>query len=163
MQCPYCQNVNDAKASQCRACGNMLTALARNSATPEWPGNAPIQGTMQGNATAMPLPGPAAARGLMQIFGLHPAAAATMLIVDWMLFGAVMATLGAAWVVSIPVGIAVGIAVYMIQKNMYGDDDATAKTKAFVAALLTAIPAPIPTPFIIASGAMGLIKSWRKK
>ena len=60
---------------------------------------------------------------LLSLIGIHPAAAAGVLAIDWMLFGALVGTLGVVLLVSIPVGIVLAIAVTLIQHRGSPQDD----------------------------------------
>ncbi len=57
---------------------------------------------------------------MLRLIGLHPAAAVAVVAVDAMLFGATAATLGIGWLASIPVGLAPGVAVTLVQRSTYG-------------------------------------------
>ena len=101
-----------------------------------------------------------AARGLSQIFGVHPAVAFLTITIDLMMNVGTWATWGALWVATIPVGLVLGAITYLAQKKWYDDDDGSAIIKALIVALLTAIPAPL-TPVLIPSGIVGIFN--RKK
>ena len=81
----------------------------------------------------------------MHGIGLHPAAAVAVVAVDSMLFGATAATLGIGWLVSIPVGVALGAAVTLVQLRTPGNDRDLAVGKGLIVAILTAIPTPLPS------------------
>jgi len=105
----------------------------------------------------------ARARGFGQIFGIHPTIAFLTLIVDLMLFGGEVATMGAILPVSIGAGFGLGVIAYLAQRKWYGDDKDSAIIKALILGFLTAIPTPLPAILSVPSGIVGLIHSWRRK
>jgi hypothetical protein len=106
---------------------------------------------------------PAQARGFTQRFGIHPTIAFLTLVVDLMLFGGEVATMGAILPVSIGAGFVLGFISYMAQRKWYGDDKDSAAIKALILGLLTAIPTPLPAILSVPSGIVGLIHNLRKK
>lgn len=100
----------------------------------------------------------AASRGFAQMFGLHPGMAFLTFIVDSMLFGGEGATLGASFPVSLAVSVVIGVIVYRAQRAWYGDDEESARLKAGIVALLTAIPTPLPAMLYIPAGIVGLFR-----
>lgn len=97
---------------------------------------------------------------MQKLFGLHPVAAAGVIAVDVMLFGATAATLGTGWGVSIPVGAALGIAIALIQvRGSPRDDLGLAVGKGILVGLLTAIPTPLPSVLVFGAGLAGA-RSW---
>ncbi|MDE2935746.1 MAG: hypothetical protein OXP37_02785 [Chloroflexota bacterium] len=87
-------------------------------------------------------------------------AAAGVIAVDVMLYGATAATLGAGWVISVPVGAALGIAIALIQaRGSPRDDPGLAVGKGVLVGLLTAIPTPLPSVVVLGAGAAGA-RSW---
>ena len=102
-------------------------------------------------------------RGFGQIFGIHPAVASLTLIVDLMLFGGEVATVGAILPVSIGAGAVLGLIAYLAQRKWYGDDKDSAAIKALMLGFLTAIPTPLPAILTVPSGIVGLIHNWRRK
>lgn len=105
--------------------------------------------------------------GPMAAIGLHPAAAVGVAAVDSMLFGATTATLGAGWLASIPVGIALGIGVGLIQhRGPLQDDPGLAAGKGILVAVLTAIPTALPSylsmPLAGTAGAVTLVRNRRR-
>ena len=105
--------------------------------------------------------------GPLAAIGLHPAAAVGVAAVDSMLFGATTATLGAGWLVSIPAGIALGIAVGLIQRRgSMQDDRGLAAGKGILVAVLTAIPTALPSylsmPLVGTAGAVTLVRNRRR-
>lgn len=95
---------------------------------------------------------------LSKTFGLHPLTALLLFVVDWMLFGEEVATGGIGWVLSLPVGILLGLIAIQIQKRMYKDDHKPAMAKGLVVALLTAIPAPLSSLGLLPLAAFGAVK-----
>jgi len=93
-----------------------------------------------------------------QAFGLHPLTALGLFAVDWMLFGEEVATGGVGWVLSLPVGLLLGLVAIQIQKRLYKDEKAPAMAKGFVVALLTAIPAPLSSLGLLPLAAFGAIR-----
>ena len=67
-----------------------------------------------------------------QTFGLHPLTAFGLFAVDWMLFGEEVATAGVGWLISLPVGAALGLAAFLIQKHAYKDETLPAFAKALL-------------------------------
>lgn len=96
-----------------------------------------------------------AARGFGEIFGLHPALAMFTIAANLMiggvdtLSGALAAITGlmslpAALVFSAFMGFLVGLTTYLGQKRWYGDDPESARVKALIVGVLTAIPVALP-------------------
>ena len=54
---------------------------------------------------------------------IHPLAAVGVVAVDSMLFGGTVVTGGVGWAASVPVGIALGVAVGLIQRRGWPQDD----------------------------------------
>jgi len=102
-------------------------------------------------------------RGFTQRFGIHPTIAFLTLVIDLMLFGGEVATMGAILPVSIGAGFVLGLISYMAQRKWYGDDKDSAAIKALILGLLTAIPTPLPAILSVPSGIVGLIHNLRKK
>jgi len=105
----------------------------------------------------------AKAHGFSQLFGLHPGVALLTTVVDLMLFGGDVATLGAILPISIGCGAVLGSIAYKAQRKWYGDDKDTALIKGLVLGLLTAIPAPLPALLSIPTGLIGLVHNWRRR
>lgn len=104
-----------------------------------------------------------AARGFGQMFGLHPAMAFLTLIVDSMLFAGEGVTFGTSLPFSVAVAVILGFITYRAQMKWYGDDDESAKIKALILALLTAIPTPLPAMFYVPAGVVGFVHQLRKR
>jgi len=105
----------------------------------------------------------ARAHGFSQIFGIHPAIAFLALVVDLMLFGGEIASLGAILPISIGAGLVLSLITYRAQRKWYGDDKESAAIKALILGFLTAIPTPLPAILSIPSGIVGLVHNLRKK
>ena len=95
---------------------------------------------------------------LSKVFGLHPLTALILFVVDWMLFGEEIATGGIGWVISLPIGVLLGLVAVLIQKRFYKDDDRPAIAKGVVVALLTAIPAPLSSLGLLPLAAFGAVR-----
>ena len=91
-------------------------------------------------------------KGFSQNFGLDPRIAGLMLIVDLMLNAGDIVSMGLLVPFSIAAGIVLGYITYKAQMNWYGDDKESAKIKAIVVALLTAIPTPLPAILYVPAG-----------
>ncbi|MGH9764340.1 MAG: hypothetical protein ACREDR_34230 [Blastocatellia bacterium] len=102
-------------------------------------------------------------RSFCQTFGLHPLTVLGLLAADWMLFAEEVATVGAGWVVSLPVGVLLGFIAFVIQRHLYKDDMTPAVAKGLVVAFLTAIPAPLSSLGILPLAAFGAIQSLSPK
>jgi len=102
-------------------------------------------------------------RSFDQLWGLHPGIALLALVIDTMLFGGALATLGAILPLSLAVGVALGFITYRAQKRWYGDDDENALIKAAILTILTVIPTPLPAFLYLSSGALGLVHQLRRK
>ena len=98
-------------------------------------------------------------KSFCQTFGLHPLTAMGLFVVDWMLFGEEVATAGIGWVISLPVGMALGLAVILIQKHAYRDETMPALAKGLLVGLLTAIPTPLASFGMLPMAAFGAIRS----
>ncbi len=153
MPCAHCGFVANPPGRFCSACGAQ-TGFAL-----------PVQnGQTYPPASYSPYAYHAArARGFSQIFGIHPAIAFLTLVVDMMLFGGEIATMGAILPVSIGAGCVLGFIAYLAQRKWYGDDKQSAFIKALILAFLTAIPTPLPAILTLPSGIVGLFHSIRRK
>lgn len=76
---------------------------------------------------------------------IHPIVGFAMIVVDLMLFGGEVFTVGVSWPISIGVAVVLTIASALIQKNVYGDNWGAAIGKSLIVGLLTAIPTPLST------------------
>jgi hypothetical protein len=106
---------------------------------------------------------PSPPRKFGQMFGLDPRIAFLTFIVDVMLNAGDLATMGLLLPVSVAAGIVLGYIVYKAQINWYGDDKESARIKALILGLLTAIPTPLPEILYIPAGLIGLYHKFRKK
>jgi hypothetical protein len=101
-------------------------------------------------------------KDLGRAWGLHPFAAVALFAVDWLLFGEEVATGGVGWVISLPVGLMLGLATILIQRRAYKDSRGVATAKGLVAGVLTAIPTPLASLGMLpmaAFGAIGVVAS----
>ena len=96
------------------------------------------------------------------MFGIHPAMAFLTLIVDMMLFGAEVGTLGASLPISFAAGCVLAFITFLAQRKWYGDDSESALIKALVLGFLTAIPTALPAVIYVPSGLVGLVHNLRK-
>jgi len=154
MQCSRCGFVTNQASPFCPGCGTQ-TGVAY-----------PVQNLQTYPPTPQSAPYPqhaARARGFAQVFGIHPVVASLALVVDLMLFGGEVATMGAILPVSIGAGIVLGLIAYLGQRKWYGDDHDSAVIKALVLGFLTAIPTPLPAILSVPSGIVGLIHNLRRK
>jgi hypothetical protein len=108
-------------------------------------------------------PQSAASRGLAQMFGLDVRASILTIIVDLMVFGGDVASLGALIPVAIGVACILGFIVYKIQVKWYNDDHDSALIKALIIGLLTAIPVPLSTLIAIPGGILGIVGAIGRK
>jgi len=167
MQCAHCGFVASPPGRFCPACGAQsgfafpVQNLQPYPAVPPQPPPYHAARGPHGQVFVRGVEG--RARGFSQIFGIHPAIAFLTLIVDMMLFGGAIATLGAILPVSIGAGCVLGVIAYLAQKKWYGDDKESAGIKALILAFLTAIPTPLPAILTVPSGIVGLIHGLRRK
>jgi len=96
-------------------------------------------------------------RGFIQIFGLDPRIAFLTFVIDLMLFGGEVLTLGLLIPIALVAGVVLGFITYRAQMRWYGDDPESALIKGVIVGLLTAIPAPLPAILYLPSGLLGLI------
>ncbi len=104
-----------------------------------------------------------AARGFGQTFGLHPPIAFLTLILNAMLFGGEIVTMGAILPISIASGIVLAFITFLAQRKYFGDDDQGALIKALILGLVTAVPAPLPALLYVPSGIVGLVHNLRRQ
>lgn len=154
MQCSRCGFVANQASPFCPGCGTQ-TGFALPAQSLQTHPPAPQNPPYAQHA--------AHARGFGQVFGIHPAVASLTLIVDLMLFGGEVATLGAILPVSIGAGAVLGLIAYLGQRKWYGDDKDSAAIKALMLGFLTAIPTPLPAILSVPSGIVGLIHNMRRK
>ena len=144
--CTQCGTPLDEASCFCFLCGSKAAYSTRVTVVP---------GTQQQS--------PVSKRSFFQLFGLDPRVAFLTLVVDLMLNAGDIATLGLLVPVSAAAGIALGYIVYKAQINWYGDDKESAKIKAVIVGLLTAIPTPLPAILYVPSGVVGMFHNLRRK
>jgi hypothetical protein len=105
----------------------------------------------------------AVARGLGQTFGILPSMALLTLVVDTMLFGGELGSVGLSLPISCATGGVLGIITFLAQRKWYGDDTEAALIKGLILAFLTAIPTPLPAMLYVPSGIVGLVHNLRRK
>jgi hypothetical protein len=104
-----------------------------------------------------------ASRGLAKMFGLDIRASILAVIVDLMVFGGDVASLGALIPVAIGVACVLAFIVYKIQRKWYNDDHDSALIKALIIGLLTAIPVPLTPIVAVPGGIIGIVGALRRK
>lgn len=156
--CAVCHSGIHPASRYCSVCGNPVGADAQPRT---------IEG---GSLSAYPpvsahpsLQHHGAASGFARIFGLDPRIALLTIVVDAMLFGGDLLTLGTTTLLSVPAGIALGFITYKAQRSWYGDDRDSALIKGLIVGLLTAIPTSLPGLLTIPSGIVGLLDLVRRK
>ena len=101
---------------------------------------------------------------MLTTVGIHPLAAVGVIAVDSMLFGGTVASVGVGWGASVPVGLAVGVAVGLIQRRGSPPDDlGLAVGKGLMVAVLTAIPTPLPSALVAGAGTAGAVNLLRDR
>ena len=101
---------------------------------------------------------------LLNRLGIHPVAALGVVAADWMLFGTTLGTMGIGWLLSLPAGFLLGIAVALMQR--YGsprDGVALAAAKGILIGFLTAIPTALPSVVTGGAGTLGAIALLRER
>ncbi|MYF75974.1 MAG: hypothetical protein F4174_01095 [Acidobacteria bacterium] len=94
--------------------------------------------------------------GLATALGIHPVPALVVISVDWMLFANTMVTLGTGWIVSVPVGAVLAVAVVLFQHRGSPHDDLwLAGAKGLFVGVLTAIPTALPSFLVLGQGTVG--------
>jgi hypothetical protein len=94
--------------------------------------------------------------GFCKLVGLHPLVAFALCIVDAMLFGEEVASLGAGWLISVPIALALSVPCTLIQRYSMRDTWGIAISKGMIVGILTAIPTALPSIFTAAGGLAGL-------
>ena len=145
--CTKCGAILQASHQYCWSCGVKAEAAARA------PGRPNPQLPVVDIQPCKPASSPAK---LGQLFGLDPRIAILTLIVDMMLNAGDLVTMGMLLPVSIMAGAVLGYIVYKAQINWYGDAKESAKIKALILGLLTAISTPLPELLYIPAGIVGL-------
>lgn len=95
------------------------------------------------------------AGGIAQMFGLHPTIALVTILVDLMVFGGTVVSVGMGWPVLAMAAGGLGYVTYKGQVNWFGDDVESAKIKAVIIAVLTAIPVPLASALAVFMGITG--------
>jgi hypothetical protein len=156
LSCTQCGSAMPDTHVYCGQCGNPIDSSALISRGPRFqrvPNKNP--------ETEGPI------RRFGQLFGLDPRIAFLTLIVDMMLNAGDLISMGLLLPVSAAAGVVLGYVVYRAQINWYGDDKESARIKALILGLLTAIPTPIPEILYIPAGILGLFhgfrRNWRKE
>ena len=146
--CPSCLAEFTAPGNFCTRCGTAMFSQPQQEVISPQPGFTP-------EVSRVLTPDQATAHGFGRIFGLHAGVAFFTVAVNGMLFGKdglalvfAPATGGAdipvALFISAMAGAAVGYITYIGQKKWYGDDYESAKIKALITGVLTAIPTGLP-------------------
>jgi hypothetical protein len=150
--CAHCHSVIHQSSKFCSECGVPVGSV------PQMTGVTGRQvSAYAAPAPALPANSTHAHTGFAQVFGLDPRIALLTVVVDTMLFGGQLATLGASTIVSVPAGIVLGLITYRAQRHWYGDDRESAMLKGLIVGLLTAIPTSLPGLLTIPSGIVGLL------
>ena len=148
--CPNssCQSQFTEPGNFCTECGASMLAEPTQEIVPPHSGYVPA-------VSEISHPDHATARGLGNVFGLYPGIACFTVAVNLMLFGKdglalVLAgpTAGGdipiALFISVAAGAVVGYVTYLGQMKWYSDDRESAKIKALITGVLTAIPTGLP-------------------
>lgn len=139
--CSQCSTATEVPGAFCRQCGARTVAVTSKS--------------LGGNSGLAVNSHLVVARGLGAVFGLHPAIAFFTIAVNVMMGGVdalsgvlgpvtLGISMGFALVLSSIVGFFVGITTYLGQRKWYGDDSESARVKALIVGVLTAIPVALP-------------------
>jgi hypothetical protein len=96
--------------------------------------------------------------GFLQTFGLDVRVAALAILVDNMVFGTTLFSLGTLYAIEAVAGFVLGYITYKIQRHWYGDGHDSALIKGLIVGLLTAIPVPLTSSIPVGSaGFLGLL------
>lgn len=157
--CTQCGTSMRESVQYCWNCGarSECAAIAKPAPTARII-DVPVSGKARPSSEA-----PAAVRRFGQLFGLDPRIAFLALVVDIMLNAGEIASMGLLLPVSIMAGAVLGYITYRAQVNWYGDDPESARIKAIILGLLTAIPTPLPELLYIPAGLVGLWNGVRRK
>ena len=150
--CTQCGATIQASHLYCAKCGK---AAETDAVVLRQPVFRRVPATNQSNEGAI--------RRFGRMFGLDPRVAFLTLIVDMMLNAGDLVSMGLLLPVSVAAGAVVGYVTYRAQINWYGDDTESAKIKAIILGLLTAIPTPLPEVLYIPAGILGLFHTFRRK
>ncbi len=94
---------------------------------------------------------------LCQLLGLHPLVGFGMFVIDWMLFVAEGGTLGASWVISIAIAIALTIPCILLQRYGFKDEWGLAIGKGLLIGCITSIPTALPSLIPLFGGGLGTV------
>lgn len=152
----YCTQCGAAIQDTYRYCGKCGTQADTSAVMQRGPGFQRVSGEAnRGGKSVSRFSG---------LFGLDPRIAFLALIVDMMLNAGELVSAGLLLPVSIMAGAVLAYVTYRAQINWYGDDPESAKIKALILGLLTAIPTPLPEILYIPAGVIGLLRGfWRKE
>jgi hypothetical protein len=154
MFCSHCGATVREAGHYCSICGTRVGA-------PEPGPLARIQTVNSGRPRAAEEP--TVSRGFGQMFGIDPRIAVVMLVLDAMLNAGEIASMGLLVPVSLAAGVVLGYVTYRAQRKWYGDDKESAKIKALIVGLLTAIPTPLPEILYLPFGIVGFFHNLRRK
>ena len=154
MYCSHCGATVREAGHYCSICGTRAGAPAPGAL-------ARIQTINSG--PSRPTGEPPVSRGLGQLFGIDPRIAVVMFVLDAMLNAGEIASMGLLVPVSLVAGVVLGYVTYRAQRNWYGDDKESAKIKAIIVGLLTAIPTPLPEILYLPFGIVGFFHNLRRK
>ncbi len=115
------------------------------------------------NQTLENSPHSAATRGFGQGFGLHPIPAGATLIVNAMIFGGDIVSLGMLFPLAFAAAVVLGVITFKSQTRFYGDHQEVALIKALVVGLLTAIPVGLPGFLTVPSAVVGFVHNLGRK
>lgn len=154
MFCSHCDATVREAGHYCSICGTRAGA-------PEPGPLARIQKVNSGRPGATDEP--PVSRSFGQMFGIDLRIAIVMFVLDAMLNAGEIASMGLLVPVSLVAGVVLGYITYRAQMNWYGDDKESAKIKAVIVGLLTAIPTPLPEILYLPFGIVGFFHNLRRK
>ena len=155
MFCTHCGATVREAGHYCSICGTRTGAPERGSSL------ARIEAVNSGHPRATDEP--TVSRGFGQMFGIDPRIAILMFVLDAMLNAGEIASMGLLVPVSLVAGVVLGFVTYRAQRKWYGDDQESAKIKALIVGLLTAIPTPLPEILYLPFGIVGFFHNLRRK
>jgi hypothetical protein len=164
--CQNCQTQFATPGGFCTACGTDMSYQMQQEVIPPERGG-------EARSYAIPNAYQATAHGLGSIFGLHPAVAFFTLAVNLMMFGKdgvalLLAPITAgsdiplALLISVGVGALIGYVTYLGQMKWDGDDHESARIKAMITGILTALPTGLPGMLFGSVALAGLLRRERK-
>ena len=151
MMCNQCGGWVREPGQFCSMCGVRAAAPPAGSVTPIYNLDDSASGRRR-------VPG-----SFSQNFGLDPRIAVIMFILDAMLNAGEVASMGLLAPVSLVAGVVLGYVTYKAQMHWYGDDKESARIKAIIVGLLTAIPTPLPEILYLPFGMLGFVHNLRAK